>query len=252
MDTKIISDIQDMTYLDWARIRNSSGTAGSFLKAYSELDGEKVYYKLSCYDSYYGIVGHECINEVIADRLLSVLGVEHLSYQLAHAKVKIFGKEYVTWLCASDDFKKPGESKIPLDIYYQMEREEGESPLDFCIRMGWEDYIYEMLSVDFLILNRDRHGANIEVLRDRKQKTVRLAPLFDHGLSFFFSCRSIEDIQKADVMEDRPVQCFVGGSSAKDNLDLIPHNRIPELHFLSCDDRELIFNGLEDILPQEY
>ena len=35
----------------------------------------------------------------------------------------------------------------------------------------------------YLILNRDRHGANIEVLRNSRKKTVRLAPLFDHGLS---------------------------------------------------------------------
>ena len=57
MIKKIISDIQDMTYLDWTRIRNSSGTAGSFLKAYYELNGKKIYYKLSNYDSYKGIVG---------------------------------------------------------------------------------------------------------------------------------------------------------------------------------------------------
>ena len=70
---KIISDIQDMTYLDWTRIRNSSGTAGSFLKADYEINGKKIYYKLSNYDSYKGIVGCECVNELIADRLLSVL-----------------------------------------------------------------------------------------------------------------------------------------------------------------------------------
>lgn len=252
MIKKIISDIQDMTYLDWTQIRNSSGTAGSFLKAYYELNGKKIYYKLSNYDSYKGIVGCECVNELIADRLLSVLGIEHLSYQLIHAKVKVFDREYITWLCASEDFKKAGESKIALDIYYQLERKEGESPLEFCIRMGWEDYIYEMLAVDFLILNRDRHGANIEVLRDRRNKTIRLAPLFDHGLSFFFSSRSMEDIQKTDVMEDKPVQCFVGGNSAKDNLELIPCNHMPKLRSLHPSDKLFILEGLDKVLPKEY
>lgn len=252
MTAKIISDIQDMTYLDWTRIRNSSGTAGSFLKAYYELRGKKIYYKLSNYDSYKGIVGCECINELITDRLLSVLGVEHLSYQLIHARVKVFDKEYITWLCASEDFKKEGESKIALDVYYQLEREEEESPLDFCIRMGWADYIYEMLVVDFMILNRDRHGANIEVLRDRKKKTIRLAPLFDHGLSFFFSSGSIEDVCKADVMDDKPVQCFVGGTSARENLNLIPGDRFPKFHPLCEDDKGIIFDGLDNVLPGEY
>ena len=78
---KIISDIQDMTYLDWTRIRNSSGTAGSFLKAHYEINGKKIYYKLCNYDSYKGIVGGECVNELIADRLLSVLAsnIFHIS-----------------------------------------------------------------------------------------------------------------------------------------------------------------------------
>ncbi len=147
MCEKIISEIQDLTYLDWTRIRNSSGTAGSFLKACTEKNGRKIYYKLSNYDAYNGIFGYECINELIADRLLTVLGIEHLSYRLIHARIRILEKEYTTWLCASNDFKKPGESKIALDVYYQLERREGESPIDFCIRMGWDKYIYEMLLV---------------------------------------------------------------------------------------------------------
>ena len=30
---RVMRDKQDMTYLSWSKIRNSSGTAGSFLKA---------------------------------------------------------------------------------------------------------------------------------------------------------------------------------------------------------------------------
>ena len=57
---QMIREKQDMTYLSWAKVRDSSGTAGSFLKAYSDLGGVKTYYKLSNYDSVRGIVGHEC------------------------------------------------------------------------------------------------------------------------------------------------------------------------------------------------
>ena len=38
METQIIREKQDLTYLSWSKIRHSSGTAGSFLKAYSELE----------------------------------------------------------------------------------------------------------------------------------------------------------------------------------------------------------------------
>lgn len=37
----IISDLQDMRYLNWTRTRKSSGTAGSFLKAYDDSGKKK-------------------------------------------------------------------------------------------------------------------------------------------------------------------------------------------------------------------
>lgn len=252
MKQQIIHEKQDLTYLSWSKIRNSSGTAGSFLKAYSELSGEKVYYKLSDYDSFRGIVGHECINEIVVDRLLDKLGIAHLHYQLIYAEINIDNKVQNTYLCASRDFKKPGESKIALETYYQLEKLENESPLEFCIRQGWEEYIYQMLVVDFLILNRDRHGANIEVLRNAKKKEIRLAPLFDHGLSFICRCHDMEKIGEVDVLEDKPVQCFVGGRSAQDNLNLIPKNKVPAIQVLKAEDREYIFEGLEEVMSEKW
>lgn len=250
MQKQIVQEKQDLTWLSWSRIRNSSGTAGSFLKAYSDLGGEKIYYKLSNYDSVNGIVGHECINEVIVDRLLTILGIEHLSYQLIYADVLIDGSTHTTWLCASEDFKQKGESKLALDAFYQAERLKDESPLAFCIRNGWADYIWQMLVTDFLILNRDRHGANIEVLRNSGKKTLRLAPLFDHGLSLLFNCLDAEALEKVQVLEDKPVQCFVGSRSAWDNLKLIPSEQMPKLSPLSETDRDRLFDGLEEVLQQ--
>ena len=57
---QIIRELQDLTHLSWAKTRNSSGTAGSFLKAYDEGPEGKTYYKLSSYDAWHGIAGHEC------------------------------------------------------------------------------------------------------------------------------------------------------------------------------------------------
>ena len=82
MKTAVIREKQDLTYLKWSHIRNSGGTAGTFLKSESVLDGHKIYYKLSNFDQQEGVVGHECINEIIVDRLLTILGVPHLSYEL--------------------------------------------------------------------------------------------------------------------------------------------------------------------------
>ena len=209
-----------------------------------------MFYKLSNYDAYQGIIGHECVNELIVDRLLTILGVEHLHYQLIHADVLIDRRSYDTFLCASEDFKKRGEDKIALDTYYQLERMEDESPLDFCVRSGWSDYIWKMLVVDFLILNRDRHGANIEVLRNSKERTIRLAPLFDHGISLLFNCYNDNDLLAFDVMEDKPVQCFVGSRSAKENLSLIPKGNLPGLNPIRESSRNILFEGLEHVISR--
>ena len=245
----IIHELQNMTYLNWSQIRNSSGTAGSFLKAYSEIGGRKMYYKISNYDSINGVTGHECVNEIIADRILDVLGIDHLSYTLVNAEILVDGKPLKTYICMSENFRNKNESKIALDAFYDMEKAKNESPLEFCIRNGWEKYIYEMLVFDFLILNRDRHGANIEVLRDRKRKKLRLAPLFDHGLSLLSLCRDPSMYPDYDVMADKPVQCFVGSQSALQNLDLIPDNKRPDISSLKESDKATIMDGLEDIIP---
>lgn len=250
---QIIHEKQDLTYLSWARVRNSSGTAGSFLKAYSDLGGRKTYYKLSNYDSVQGVVGHECVNEIIVDRLLTVLGIEHLHYQLIHADVTLDGRTVEVWLCASEDFKQAGEGKIALDAYYQAERLDAtETPMQFCVRNGWASTIYKMLVVDYLILNRDRHGANIEVLSNRRKKTIRLAPLFDHGLSLVFRCENEEQLSRVDVMEDKPVQCFVGSRSTWDNLKLIPREERLRLKPLKASDRAILMEGLDEALPRAW
>ena len=249
MFNKIVKEKQDLTYLSWSIYRNSSGTAGSFLKAYSELGGKKIYYKLSNFDQLNGIIGHECINEIVIDRLLSILGVPHLEYQLIHADVIIDGKIHNVFLCASEDFKAPGESKIALDVYQKIEGSKNESTLDFCIRNGFEQYIYQMLAVDFLILNRDRHGANIEVLKNKRKKTLRLAPLFDHGLSLL--CHSnIEQLASFDVMQDRPCNNFIGSHSTFENLKLIPNTKKPKLNPLKESDCNIILEDLDGIVPQ--
>lgn len=250
--SQIVSELQDLTYLSWAQARQSSGTAGSFLKSYDDTGECKVYYKLSDYRVGAGVVGHECINEIVVDRLLEILGIPHLSYQLIHARVHVDGKDFETWLNASQDFKSPGESKMALDTYYELERDSSESPLDFCLRKGWSRRLWEMLVVDYLILNRDRHGANIEVLRNPRARTLRLAPLFDHGLSLLCRCQTPDQISAFDVMADLPVQSFVGSSSAKSNLSLIPRDEFPRLGILYEHDRQALFNGMEEATTPQW
>ena len=247
----VVYEIRDLKYLSWARTRKSSGTAGSFLKAYDDSGSTKKYYKLSDYNESEGVVGHECVNEIIAQRILSHLGFDHLEYRLINANVIVDGRELTTYVCESEDFKKYGESKIPFEDYYELWRNDRESVLEFCKRMGFEKSAYEILTIDFLILNRDRHGANFEVLRSRDNKHVAPAPLFDHGLSFLCRCHSAKEVEAFDVMEDRKVQSFLGGGSVKDNLSLVPVTFLKSLPAIREEDIKMFVGGLEDILDKE-
>ena len=247
---KVIIEKQDLTYLKWSHVRSSSGTAGTFLKSQSVVSGEKIYYKLSNFDSEKGVIGHECVNEIIVDRLLTILGVEHLEYQLVHADIEIDGKVYDTWLCASKDFKKIGESKAALDNYYQVNKSADEARYEFCVNQGWKRYIDTMLVVDYLILNRDRHGANVEVLRDARKHILRIAPLFDHGLSFLCSCYTAEEIEKFDVLEDKPCQNFIGGRSTYDNLKFVENKKDIFTNSLKEEDKGILLADLDSVLTE--
>lgn len=252
MAKDIIYDLQNLTYLNWAKTRHSSGTAGSLLKAYDDTGRVKKYYKLSGYDPVCGIFGHECINEIIVQRLMDLLGFKHLKYKLIHSTVSVNDEEYDTYLCESEDFKSKDESKLALEDFYAMEKENGETPFEFCMRFGWEEYIYRMLIIDYLVLNRDRHGANIEVLKSRKNKNIRLAPLFDQGLSLVCSCYTAGELKSFDVLSDKKVQSFIGSSSTFENVKKVPKNFIKSLPVICEKDRTSILYGLDDIIGQEY
>ena len=141
MQNQLVTEKQDLTFLQWSRIRHSSGTAGSFLKAYSELGGRKTYYKLSNYDNLRGVVGHECVNELIVDRLLTHLGIEHLEYRLIHADIRVNERVEETWLCASEDFKQAGAVWRCVFVH-QRGRNDGVlvMPEDACF-VGWAAYL---------------------------------------------------------------------------------------------------------------
>ena len=248
----LVLELKDLRHLNWAQHKLSPGTPGCFLKAYEEEEGTRYYYKLSNYDSYRGVFGHECVNELIVSRFLDVLQVEHLAYQLVHARVEIDGTERETYITKSVSFRRENERKIPLDTYYELHRQSAaESPLDFMIRMGWTAYTYQMMLVDYFICNRDRHGANIEILID-ESGAARPAPLFDQGVSLLYSCYDDPGaVRKFDVMEDRPVNNFIGSRSLEYNLQLVPRSGHWFDGALQKTDREKLLDGLDVILPKE-
>ena len=134
----IVRSLQDLTNLDWNERASSSGTAGTYLKARTGSGSRLIYYKLPRYN---GVVidGYECVNELLASRLMDALGVNHLAYRLIHAKVLIDGVGYETWLNSSRNFRKVGERKLSLGAFFDLYKNPGESPIELCRRFGWQE-----------------------------------------------------------------------------------------------------------------
>jgi hypothetical protein len=235
----------DLRYLNWSKSRDSSGTAGSYLKSYSYSNGKKVYYKLPFFDDVNGLFGYEAINEIIASRVLDELGYNHLKYELLNGIIIISGKEYNTYLNSSVDFKGANESKITLENFYELNKEDNECLFDLLDRYNLLNEVYEAIIVDFLIINRDRHGANIEILYNSRDKKYKIAPLYDHGLSFLSPFYLDKDIENYDINIERRVNSYLGTSSLFENIKMVPINKLPkaELNY------DYIFGGLDDINP---
>ncbi len=246
----VIGSLQDLRHLCWSESGQTSASGGTFLKARTGTASHATYYKLSCYDSYRGIYGHECANEVVASRLMGLLGVDHVRYTLVHALVSVDGVEHETWLARSKSFRRAGESKMAFDMFFDMMHEKGESQLDFCERFGWLDFLQKMMLADYLIANRDRHGANIEVLR-QKDGTLRLAPLFDNGVSLLFSCYGDEKrAERFDSLEDVRANNFIGTRSLEENLRFVPADIAVTPLFEGCE--EVLLAGLDQTLPNAH
>ena len=234
----------------WSETGQTSASGGTFLKARTGVGANATYYKLSCYDSYRGVYGHECANEVVAARLMELLGIGHVRYALVHADIVVDGATYTTWLARSKSFRAQGGAKMAFDTFFDLMHEKGESQLELCERYGWQKTIQRMMLADYLIANRDRHGANIEVLRG-KDGTLRLAPLFDNGVSLVFSCYGDEEAAHAfDPLQDVRANNFIGTRSLEENLQFVPTDI--KVGSLKETDHACLLAGLDDALPSAH
>lgn len=232
----------DLRGLTWSHGAGSVASDGTFLKATNE--DKSIYYKMSAYNASQGVYGHEAVNELIAYRVASELGVPVPGTRLAYALVHVDGVEFHTHVAVSESYKSPDDTRTSYEDFYTAKRETGESALSVALRYGWAERVYQMFLFDFLIFCRDRHGANLEVLDCHGVR--RLSPLFDNGLSLTCSCATDEELAAFDVMADRQVNNFIGTRSLYQNLELI-RNPV-QVTALSAEARGRVFSGLDSLL----
>ena len=73
----VVRTLQDYRAIKWSERANSSGTAGTYLKARVGAGTRARYLKLSRFTGV-EIDGSECVNEIVASRLMRLLGIEAL------------------------------------------------------------------------------------------------------------------------------------------------------------------------------
>ncbi len=232
--------------LKWTINNQLPNLGGSYIKATDKIGDNLYYYKLSRYIPYHGVIGHESINEIICMNIANALGIDCVRYKLMDAYTTAQKKS--TLLVRSKDFRPANASKISLEDYYEICNLDKETPLEFMKRLGYEDFCYKLFVFDYLILNRDRHGANIEFIYQNGEYS--LAPIFDNGLSFMCSCITPEEFEAFDKLKTGPVNNYIGSRDTFENLKSVPKEYIAAL-----EKPDNIFQGLEPFfhhMPQVF
>lgn len=215
------------------------------------VDGFKYYFKTGYYSKKKkSFFGNECVNEVIVSRLLNILGIEHVSYEIVFGNINIENEIYKTQVVWCKDFCRVDETKIPINKYYENYAFKNESRIDFCKRIGiWEE-IQKMIIVDYLIMNRDRQSNNIFLLKNKYNKEIRLAPLFDHGLSLLYNCWNKTEVENFKVLEDEISQLYIGDYKVSSGLSYLDTSKQFSIGELKISDKQKLIDNLDCYIPK--
>ena len=163
-----------------------------------------------------GASWQEPYNEVFASRVMERLHIPHVSYGL----VMVDGYPYS--IC--EDFITPDTELIP--AWYVMQtvkkpnhRSLYEHYLHCCERLGVpgiREAVWQMLVLDYLIVNEDRHQNNFGVVRRADTlEYLGAAPIYDSGTSLWF------DKPAAMIRASAKVSCKPFKSTHERQLQLV-------------------------------
>ena len=135
-----------------------------------------------------GAVWQEPYNEVLASRIMERLGILHVSYSL------LTEDGYPYSVC--EDFITPDTELVTAWRVMQTAKKANHVSLyrhylDCCVRLGVcgiEKQIGQMLVLDYIIANEDRHLNNFGLIRNADTlEYMGAAPVYDSGTSLWFN-----------------------------------------------------------------
>ncbi len=147
-------------------------TDGALPKAWRRIDNEVYLYKGSTEYLKASNGGFEPYSEFYIYQLEEVLGINAIQYDL---------KKWKGMLASTCKlFTSKQYSYVP--IYLAANALDIEPAHDWCVQHGYESEFSNMILLDSLTFNWDRHLGNFGVLKDNETgKYVRFAPIFDNG-----------------------------------------------------------------------
>lgn len=247
MEGDVFMKLLDLSDLVWSTTHNGGTSYGCYYKTSRIENGRKYYYKCSNFYSGQRCFGDESVNEVICSRFLSKLGFDCVKYTLVYAKVRINNRVFDTYVCKSENFFKGYDSRITLENLVNLY----DCGVDELItKLGISSQVQKMLLADFMLLQRDRHGGNIELLK--RDKRWYLSPLYDNGLGLLapYPSALTSDISQFKVLDDYPVNNYIGMRSLYQNLSYV--KKPTKVNRLRREDKKSIFYGLRGVLPKMY
>ena len=151
--------------------------------------------------------GFESLAEAVVSRLLIASTVKDF---VAYEPVQIMYHDRMYRGCRSRNFRRENEELIPLERLIRAHTSMGlakelarisdvKQRILYTVELvenltGIEDfggYLAQMLEIDAFFLNEDRHTNNIALLYNVEERSYRVCPFYDMGLSLFSDTREL-------------------------------------------------------------
>ena len=166
---------------------------GSLRKKWIINNNERYLVKGSRYDEM-----QEPFNEYIASNIMQLSGINHVEYGLIRNKSNNIPLSICK--CMADKDTDFITAQTVLDMELKENRNEYDRFIQICGKYGINDAkerIDEMIVLDYLIGNTDRHTGNFGIIRNAENlEWIKIVPVFDNGNSFCHNINYIDDINK--------------------------------------------------------
>lgn len=183
-------------------VNEANSSAGVLAKGLIELDGKKCLAKTGDFRRP-RFSSLEPVTEVICSEIIKYLGVDCANYSLRELTVSGNGywREQEVLCCLSEIFTNKGEKFITASRLLGVKNK--RASYEDLIKVFNQLDINNMLVIDYLINNTDRHLRNFSLIINSNDGSVRFAPLYDHGFSLG------QDLDDDYLEEERDDFCYV-------------------------------------------